>query len=363
MQVDDVADAPRVERDSNNQIAATLCPTSEQEPLLTITEFFSGLTEFLISCVDNLISNFDLGFDCLANLGAHVYVPFLIAFRLLYHSDLKGNSKESLHDRFFLFFKEFPARSAFFRKRMLVEIFNQRTDALIDIFEAEEPHAAQLIRDAPLYEADRDHDGRVAVGAPNKRWCSDGLEFRCNNRQKVTMTFVLDCCDREIISFAARTGRGLPSWMVQKALTNAVERRFGSEDHVPKGLQFLTDNGSAYVSAATKFLLRCLGIEDCKTAVCSPQSNGMAESLVKTLKRDYLPFIDLSNAESAMSGLAAVVAKYNAWHPHSALGYMSPKEYRKLKGEKEFENRGTVSTIVNVPGYLINTPDSLGYTV
>ena len=166
--------------------------------------------------------------------------------------------------------------------------------------------------EAHLPDASRDHDGRVAVGASNKRWCSDDLEFRCNNGQKVTMTFVLDCCDREIISFAARTGRGLPSWMVQKALTNAVEQRFGSEEHVSKGLHFLSDNGSAYVSAATKFLLRCLGMEDCKKAVCSPRSNGMAESLVKTLKRDYLLFIDLSNAESAMSGLAAAVAKYNA---------------------------------------------------
>lgn len=205
--------------------------------------------------------------------------------------------------------------------------------------------------------ASRSHDGRVAVVASNKRWCSDGLEFRCNNGQKVTMTFVLDCCDREIISFTARAGRGFPSWMVQKAVTVAVERRFGSEDNVPKGLQFLTDNGSAYVSASTKYLLRCLGMEDCKTAVCSPQSNGMAESLVKTLKRDYLPFIDLSDAESAMSGLAAVVAKYNALHPHSALGYMSPKEYRQLKGEKEFEYQGTVPTVVDVPGYLINNPD------
>ena len=85
--------------------------------------------------------------------------------------------------------------------------------------------------------ASRNHDGRVAVDESNKRWCFDGLEFRCNNGQKVTMTFVLDCCDREIISFLARTGRGLPSWMVQKAVSVAVERGFESETEVPKGLQ------------------------------------------------------------------------------------------------------------------------------
>ena len=29
--------------------------------------------------------------------------------------------------------------------------------------------------------ASRNHDGCVAVDESNKRWCSDGLEFRCNN--------------------------------------------------------------------------------------------------------------------------------------------------------------------------------------
>lgn len=56
---------------------------------------------------------------------------------------------------------------------------------------------------------------------------------------------------------------------------------------MPRKLQLLTDNGSAYISKQTKALLKALDIEDCKTAVSSPQSNGMAESFVKTLKRDY----------------------------------------------------------------------------
>lgn len=87
----------------------------------------------------------------------------------------------------------------------------------------------------------------------------------------------------------------------------------------------------------------------------------MAESLVKTLKRDYLPFIDLSKHESAMAGLAAAVAKYNALHRDSALGYMSPKEYRQLRGEKDFEEQETIPSVVDVPGYLINVRDRLSH--
>lgn len=121
----------------------------------------------------------------------------------------------------------------------------------------------------------KEHNGQVSVDASNKRWCSDGLEFKCFNGEHVSMTFVLDCCDREVISFVAKKGRGLSAWMAQEQVLLAVNRRFGSVNQVPTPFQLLTDNGSAYTSQKTRHLLRALGIEDCKTAVGSPQSNGM----------------------------------------------------------------------------------------
>ena len=131
----------------------------------------------------------------------------------------------------------------------------------------------------------KEHNGQVSIDTSDKRWCSDGLEFKCFNGEHISMTFVLECCDREVISFVARNGRGLPAWMAQEQVLLAVNKRFGSVNQVP----MLTDNGSAYTSQKTRHLLKALGMEDCKTAVGSPQSNGMAESFVKTLKRDYLP--------------------------------------------------------------------------
>src|SRR5438105_809706 len=32
---------------------------------------------------------------------------------------------------------------------------------------------------------ERRHDGRVAVGRPDMRWCSDGLEIGCDNGERV----------------------------------------------------------------------------------------------------------------------------------------------------------------------------------
>lgn len=55
----------------------------------------------------------------------------------------------------------------------------------------------------------------------------------------------------------------------------------------------------------------------------------MAESLVKTLKRDYLPFMNLSSTQTALTELPRVVELYNNEYPHSALGYLSPREFRQ----------------------------------
>ena len=208
----------------------------------------------------------------------------------------------------------------------------------------------------PMPGYSRDHNGHVAVDESDQRWCSDGLELKCFNGETVSMTFVLDCCDREAISFVAKKGKGLPAWMAQEQVLLAVNKRFGAVNTVPRKLQLLTDNGSAYISKQTKALLKALDIEDCKTAVSSPQSNGMAESFVKTLKRDYLPFIDLTSAETALSCLPEMIQRYNEEHPHSALGYLSPREFRRSKGLISKETCFETGPICLIPGFIVQKP-------
>ena len=181
----------------------------------------------------------------------------------------------------------------------------------------------------------RDHDGQVSTPRPNMRWCSDGFEIRCQNREIVTAGVIMDCCDREIISYSARQGRGLTDGMVQDALILAFDRRCTELDLANQPLQFLSDNGAAYISKETQKVEALLGITDCKTPVRSPQSNGMAESLVRTLKRDYFGCMDIPDAKTALRILPEVIAKYNETHPHSALKYLSPREFRRQWFEAE----------------------------
>ncbi|AYP04617.1 IS3 family transposase (plasmid) [Escherichia coli] len=186
-------------------------------------------------------------------------------------------------------------------------------------------NALLLERKTAVPPSKRAHTGKVAVKESNQRWCSDEFEFRCDNGEKLRVTFALDCCDREALHWAVTTG-GFDSETVQDVMLGAVERRFGNE--LPASpVEWLTDNGSCYRANETRQFARMLGLEPKNTAVRSPESNGIAESFVKTIKRDYISIMPKPDGLTAAKNLAEAFEHYNEWHPHSALGYRSPREY------------------------------------
>ncbi|MFK9394223.1 IS3 family transposase, partial [Escherichia coli] len=177
-------------------------------------------------------------------------------------------------------------------------------------------NALLLERKTAVPPSKRAHTGKVAVKESNQRWCSDGFEFRCDNGEKLRVTFALDCCDREALHWAVTTG-GFNSETVQDVMLGAVERRFGNE--LPASpVEWLTDNGSCYRANETRQFARMLGLEPKSTAVRSPESNGIAESFVKTIKRDYISIMPKPDGLTAAKNLAEAFEHYNEWHPHSA---------------------------------------------
>ena len=189
-------------------------------------------------------------------------------------------------------------------------------------------HALLLERRRKQPGVARRHEGRVAVDTSNTRWCSDGFEFRCEDGEKLRVTFALDCCDREAISWVA-SPNGYSGDDVRDVMLEAIEQRFGGE-RPASPVQWLSDNGSAYTAEQTRAFARQIGLLPLTTPVCSPQSNGMAESFVKTMKRDYIRHMPKPDRATALRNLTIAFEHYNEEHPHSALKYRSPREFRRL---------------------------------
>lgn len=65
-------------------------------------------------------------------------------------------------------------------------------------------HAVLLLPTAPRRRQwSRVHEGKVAVDCSDLRWCSDGLEIKCDSGQTATATFAKDCRDREVMAWRA----------------------------------------------------------------------------------------------------------------------------------------------------------------
>ncbi|KAA0973118.1 IS3 family transposase, partial [Pseudomonas sp. ANT_J28] len=74
----------------------------------------------------------------------------------------------------------------------------------------------------------RRHEGRIAVETSDTRWCSDGFEFRCEDGAKLSVTFALDCCDREAIGWVA-SPTGYSGDDIRDLMLESVEKRFGDQ--------------------------------------------------------------------------------------------------------------------------------------
>lgn len=189
-------------------------------------------------------------------------------------------------------------------------------------------HVLTLQRHTGL-RSSRTHDGKIIVLASNQRWCSDHLELHARNGEVVRVLFVIDACDREIIAWSAVADAGISGEMVRDLMIAAVERRFGTAK-APQKVEWLSDNGSAYIAKPTAETAAALGLTLLFTPVRSPESNGMAESFVKTLKRDYARVTILPDAATVLAKLPGWIEDYCEVHPHSGLKFRSPREFMRL---------------------------------
>jgi putative transposase len=166
---------------------------------------------------------------------------------------------------------------------------------------------------------------QVATIPSNCRWGLDVLELTCWNGEVVRVVFALDCHDREVISWAATTA-GISDEMIRDMMVRCVEKRFDAIC-APHPVQWLSDNGSIFAAYQTIESALALNLAPCFTPVESSESNGMPQAFVKTFKRDYVRINLIPNASAALALIDSWMEDYNTFHPHSRLGYRSPREY------------------------------------
>lgn len=106
---------------------------------------------------------------------------------------------------------------------------------------------------------------------------------------------------------------------------------YRSHGIVVEGL--MTDNGSAYRSAAHALACRAMGIKHIRTQPYRPQTNGKAERFIRTMLREWAYAALYGSSPERAAALSGWVERYNYRRRHGALGHRPPiARLRELQG-------------------------------
>lgn len=160
---------------------------------------------------------------------------------------------------------------------------------------------------------------------PNERWAIDTTYVFCGRDGWCPLTAIIDCCDRSIVGW--RLSRSGVARIAAAALEDALRDR-----KIQTGQRELTlrsDNGLVFGAKVFVRVVNRYGLGQEYITPYSPEQNGMIERFFKTLKEECVWVHRFENRDQAFAVIAAWLQHYHQARPHSALGYLTPAEYRE----------------------------------
>ncbi len=167
---------------------------------------------------------------------------------------------------------------------------------------------------------------KVKADAPNKLWATDMTSIVLTTLQRVYLIIVMDVFTRRIVGWHLSNRCRSREWIL--ALEQAVNKEF------PEGVReaeliIRSDNGSQPTSKAYVNVLDTLKITGEWIGFNCPEQNGHVESLIGTLKQDFIWLDEYDSFDQALKMIKRAVNEYNSDHPHSSLLFLSPNECKR----------------------------------
>lgn len=204
----------------------------------------------------------------------------------------------------------------------------------VDGIRTSQPRVLRLMRAANLLAPNRarvvpqpsSHQGHITTDRPNQMWGTDATS--CWTPEGVATVFLaVDHCTGECIGLhAARRGTRFEAL---EPIRQGVREQFGDyRAEIAQGLSLRHDHGSQFMSDAFQTELRFLGIASSPAFVREPETNGVSERFVKTLKEQLLWVQTFETIEQLRTALLAFKDRYNHGWLVQRHGYRTPVAVR-----------------------------------
>jgi transposase InsO family protein len=172
------------------------------------------------------------------------------------------------------------------------------------------------------------HDGRITTDAPNVMWGTDGARVVTVEDGAVWIFVAVEHWSTECVGFhVCKEGN---RYAALEPLAMALQRIFGSvRADVARGLAVRHDHGSQYLSDHFQHQLRFWGIAPSYAFVGEPQTNGVVERFIRTLKEQVIHGRIHRNLDELRQVVAVFVEQYNEHWLVEKLGFISPTQARQ----------------------------------
>jgi putative transposase len=173
-----------------------------------------------------------------------------------------------------------------------------------------------------------DHDGSITTEAPNVMWGADGAVIPTVEDGNVTLFIVAEHWNGEGLGWhVAKHGN---RYAAAEALALAVSRVFGSvRADAARGVSLRHDHGSAFMSDYFQNQLKFFGMAPSFAFVRQPETNGVAERFIRTLKEQIVFGRIYHDIEEVRAAVRAYLERYNQHWLLEKNAYRSPAETRR----------------------------------
>jgi transposase InsO family protein len=171
------------------------------------------------------------------------------------------------------------------------------------------------------------HDGTITTDAPNVMWGTDGARVETVEDGWCWIFVAVEHFNTECVGHhVCKVG---DRFAALQPLSMGVLEHFGSVGaDTARGLSVRFDHGTQYTSDHFLNQLRFWGVTPSFAFVGEPQTNGVAERFIRTLKEQVIHGRVHRNLDELRAAVAAFVRRYNAEWLVEKLGFQSPQQAR-----------------------------------